>query len=89
MTDKKITVTDDISVPVTFVNQLANSGFLNGVVNLSFVVARFTPAEDGEIDPDLVVVSNLRMDLYCAQQLRDRLTQIIEVNTKPSRATEH
>jgi len=86
---KPLTITDDITVPVTFVNQLVNSGFLNGVVNLCFAVARFVPGEDGEIEPDLTIVSNLRMDLYAAQQLRDRLTAILEANMKPQKVTEH
>lgn len=89
MTDKKLITADDITVPVQFVNQLANAGFLNGVVNMCFSVARFTPDEDGEIDPNLVIVANLRMDLHCAQELRDALTKIIDANTKPARATEH
>lgn len=75
---------------VTFVNTMTVSGFLNGNVNLSFTTARFTVVPDivspgkGKVDPDEYPSLYLRMDLACAQQVRDALTQIIEQNTKPT-----
>lgn len=85
-----IKITDPHHVQPIFVNQLASSGFLNGVVNLAFATALFvTPKDDGTVEPDLVISCQLRMDLYAAQMLRDRLTQIIDANTKPPRTTEH
>ncbi len=75
----------------TFVNNLVINGFLNGVVNLSFSAARWYPVADS--DPEKrgqmkvagtdVIDVDLRMDLFCAQQLRDALNKIIEDNTKP------
>jgi len=76
-------LTDPDSIPITFVNQVVGSGHLYGVVNLTFAVARFTPAADGKVDPDLVISSRLRMDLVCAQQLRDALDGILAQNAKP------
>jgi hypothetical protein len=73
---------------VKFVNAMAASGFLNGVVNVAFAVYQFLPETDtlsGEvkvmISPE--VVANLRFDLHLAIELRDRLDAIIEENTKP------
>ena len=82
-------IVDPNLVPVTFVNELVVSGAHNGVVNLTFAVARFSPDEDGKVHPDLAITSRLRMDLYLATVLRDRLSAIIEANTKPTRTTEH
>ena len=78
---------------VVFVNNLEVSGFLNGNVNLAFSTAQFIPQTQygpGEEEQTVVVAApvitaNLRMDLWLAQQLRDRLDEIIEANTKPQR----
>jgi hypothetical protein len=74
---------DPNNVPITFVNELSHCGFLNGVVNLTFGVAKFSPWTTGEPDqiavkPDVIVASQLRMDLYAAQVLRDELTRILD-----------
>lgn len=82
-------ITDPNCIMPVFINQLAGCGFLNGVVNLAFATALFTPGEDGVTDVNLVISSQLRMDLHAAQDLRDRLNQIIDANTKPSKVTEH
>lgn len=74
-------VTDPDNVPVVFVNQVAGSGHLNGVINLTFATAKFTPHGDA-IDPDLQVTSRLRMDLFCAQDLVETLQALISTNTK-------
>ena len=81
MTDSLV-ITDPYTVPITFANDVVGCGFLNGTVNITLAAARFTPTPAGNIDPDLVIVSRLRMDLYCATQLRDSLNKIIESNTK-------
>ena len=91
MTDKPVTVTslpisDPHRVTPVFVNQLAGSGQLNGVVNLTFTTAQFTPTADSTIDPDLVITARLRMDFYCATQLRDALNALIEQNTTAKKA---
>jgi hypothetical protein len=85
MTDKPepLTITDPHNVPVTFVNELVARGHLNGVVNLTFATARFTPTSlggDSKIDADLVVTARLRMDMYCVQALYLSLGDIIQKN---------
>jgi hypothetical protein len=81
-------------VDVILVNNLEVSGFLNGIINLAFSTSHFIPViqqgpEVGD-EPQLVVsvanaISvNMRMDLWLAQQLRDRLDELIEANTKPA-----
>lgn len=75
----------DEKCQITFVNTLAVSGFNNGVINLAFTTASFVPQEDGDkviVAVNEFISANLRMDLFCAQQLRDALDKIIEQNTK-------
>lgn len=90
MTDQPnpIVITDPHHVEPVFVNDLVGSGHLNGVVNLTFATALFTP-KDGKVDPDLVISARLRMDLYCVQQLHAALGQVIQQNVKPAGAQEH
>lgn len=77
-----LTVTDPHRPHSVFVNQLVGSGHLNGVVNCTFATANFTPNNAGGVDPDLVITSRLRMDLFCAQQLYERLGAIISETVK-------
>ena len=83
MTTKKETapdplrVTDPHLIPVAFVNQVVAAGHLNGVVNMTLGVARFSPTPEGAIDTDMIVASRLRMDMACAMQMRDQLDRII------------
>lgn len=71
-------IRDPNTVPVTFVSDIAAIGFFNGVTNLTFVVAQFSPPSTaGKIDMDLVVSSRLRMDLYCVQRLYEQLGKIL------------
>lgn len=76
---------------VTFVNTLAVHGFLNGVVNLTFTTARWSPQFDAE-NNKVVVVSDdyesvfLRMDLHTAIVVRDALERIINQQVKPEGA---
>lgn len=84
-TDKPISVTDPYQVPVTFVNEVVGSGFLNGNINLTLATARFTPIA-GKVEHDIVITSRLRMDLFCAMQLRDELSRIIAGQTKTTGA---
>lgn len=85
MNDKStVHISDPRAVRTVFVNQLVNSGHLNGVVNVTLATAQFTAQPDGSIAPDLVVAARLRMDLYVAAQLRDALDKIIAQNTEPS-----
>lgn len=77
----------DLPKPL-LVNNLAVHGFLNGVLNLAFTAANWYPMPNPD-DPTTGVVAihepvvlDLRMDIMCAQQLRDALDKIIEQNTK-------
>lgn len=72
---------------VVFVNSVAVSGFANGICNFAFTTARFTPqVEDGRasVVADEYISANLRMDLFCAQQLHDSLASILAQQTKPA-----
>lgn len=73
---------------VVFVNSVAVTGFANGVCNIAFSTARFTPSVDQSEKPivavDEYVSANLRMDLFCVQQLHDSLASILAQQTKPA-----
>lgn len=86
---KPLIVTDPSNAPVVFANSVVGSGHLNGVVNLTLACARFSPGPDNKIDADLVVAARLRMDLFCAQQLRDALDVILAANLKAANGTTH
>lgn len=79
-----LTISDPDNVPVQFVNQVVGSGHLNGVLNITLATARFTPNNSAKVDIDLVIASRLRMDLFCATQLRDVLNGIIEQTKAPA-----
>lgn len=73
--------------PVVFVNAVAVTGFVNGVANVAFETFGYTPEIEGDktvVVADNYVSANLRMDLFCAQQLRDSLDSIIKQHTKPA-----
>ena len=73
-------------VPITFVTGLAVRGFNNGNINLALSVAQFLPEEiDGKVQVTAqeVIVANLRMDLFCAQQVYEAIGKILEDQTKP------
>lgn len=78
---------DPQHVPVTFVNDVPGAGFVNGVVNITLSVARFSPMTNGETSVDFEIASRLRMDLHCAAMLHKALGLIIEQNTKPASGT--
>lgn len=65
------------TIGCTFVNTVIGRGIFNHVINLSFGVFNFTPADDGKIDLDPVVACRLRMDKNCAVQLRDALNDLL------------
>ena len=72
---------------VTFVNSVAVSGFSNGIVNVAFSTATWIPEMvDGKtiVSPAEYISANLRMDLYCVQQLHDSLASILAQQTKPA-----
>ncbi len=71
------TVPDPHNVPVVFASSLVAAGQLNGVVNLTLAVARFSPNTQGTVDPDFVVASRLRLDIGCAAQVHAQLGRIL------------
>ena len=77
-------ITDPYQVPVTFVSQLIGLGNLNGVFNLTFGTARFTPNVTGAVDPDVVVSARLRMDSACLDTLYESIGKLIQ-QQKPTR----
>jgi hypothetical protein len=82
--DTSLTITDPYKTPTVFVNQVAAIGHLNGVVNMAFATAQFTPNPSGGVDPDLVITCRLRMDLYCVGQVYEQLGKILAQNVKES-----
>jgi hypothetical protein len=76
-------------VPVVFTTSLAVRGFSNGIVNLALNQAQFLPEEiDGKVQVTTqeVIVANLRMDLFCAQQVYEALGKILAEQTKPAKS---
>lgn len=74
-------ITDPYQVPVTFVNSVVGTGFVNGNCNVTLATARFTPNGDA-VQTDLVIASRLRLDLFAVQSLHDALGKILDENTK-------
>lgn len=76
-------------VPVIFVNTLSVNGFSNGVCNLCFSTFDFEPTLDEAgkaiVSNEQHVTANLRMDLYCAQQLHAAIGAILEKQTTPAK----
>ncbi|OCX17606.1 hypothetical protein QV13_12675 [Mesorhizobium hungaricum] len=79
---KGVRVTDPYQIPVTFVNEVATCGIINGVMNMTFVVARFMPGEE-KTDADLVVASRLRFDLNTAITIRNMIDSQLAMHAKP------
>jgi hypothetical protein len=79
-------ITDPHNVRTEFANDIAGIGFLNGVVNVTFTQARWTPESLNatQFPIDSIVVGRVRFDLNVAQNLHHLLGQIIEQNTKPN-----
>ena len=63
---------------VTFVNAVLGRGVFNGVVNIQFGTILFSISDDGSaVENDIAVTCRLRMDMMCAKQLRDSLTDLL------------
>lgn len=73
---------------VVFVNGIEQTGFSNGVYNVSFSTARFAPQTDANGAKTLAVnpyiSANLRMDLFVVQQLYESLKGVLEQQTRPA-----
>lgn len=77
--------TADLPTPI-LVNSVAVNGFLNGICNFAFSALQWYPEtvdDETKVRTMEKIVVDLRMDLFCAQQLRDALDRIIEANTRP------
>jgi len=74
---------------IDFVNAVAVSGFANGVVNVAFTTNGYVPTSGPDGTPVVAVddhVSvNLRMDLFCAQQVYDTLGRILADQVKDAK----
>lgn len=73
---------------ITFVNSVAVSGHNNGVVNVCFTTAEYIP-NGGKVDVAEFISANLRMDLFCAQQLHESLAKILAQQTAPGPKEKH
>jgi len=80
---KGIRVTDPYEVPVTFVNDVATCGIINGVMNMTFVVARFLPGAV-DVNPDVVIASRLRFDLKTAVSIRNMIDTQLAMHAAPA-----
>lgn len=89
MTDKPKPAADPHHGLPVFVNQVAGSGHLNGVANLTFATAQFTPQGGGMVDADLIISCRLRLDLSCVKQLKEACEYLIADMLKTSNGTTH
>jgi len=64
-------------VGITFANSVVARGLFNHNVNITLAAFQFTPTEDNKVNPDPVVTCRLRLDIVCAKQLRDHLTELL------------
>lgn len=84
---RKFPVYDPNNEPVKFVTTVGNSGFINGVVNVTLLTTRYTPFQfPGPAEPNLIISALLRMDLKCAMDLHEALGSLIAANTEQPRA---
>ena len=67
------------TVGVTFVNAVVGRGILSGVINVQLGVLAFDADKDGKVSNDLSVACRLRMDVKCAEDLRDSLDALLKL----------
>lgn len=61
-----------------FATLVVGWGLSNGNVNVTLGANLFSPSEDGKkIEPDPAIVARLRLDISCARQLVQNLTDAI------------
>ena len=65
------------NVGITFVNAVLGRGIINGVINVQLGVLEFGNTEDGKVSDQFSVACRLRMDVTCAESLRDHLTAVL------------
>lgn len=66
-------------VGVTFVNAVIGRGVLNGVGNVQMGVLTFESDAEGKVSGELAVACRLRMDVKCAEELRDSLDSVLKI----------
>lgn len=66
------------SVGITFANLVVGRGISDHVINITLGAFNWTPTDDNKVDPDLVIVSRLRLTKNCAKQLRDTLVLFLD-----------
>ncbi|MBM3091617.1 hypothetical protein GFB56_12410 [Ensifer sp. T173] len=76
-------ISDPHTVPVTFSNIMLGGGLVNGVINFTLGVFRFTPTTDGKIHNDPIICSRIRLDRDTAITLRDFLNHQIALLDTP------
>ena len=77
-------IKDPKDAPLTLVNAIEVSGHANGIVNILFSRAVFIPNIE-KVTAEKVYPLDLRFDLFCAQQLRDALDQILKEQVTPKK----
>lgn len=65
-------------VGITFVNAVTNQGMYDGVFNINFATALFTPVGTDKIETELVISSRLRMGKECLLQLKASVDALVE-----------
>lgn len=75
MSDPKTTMDN---VGVTFVNIVTNQGMYDGVFNINFATALFSPIGQDKIDTELVIACRLRMGKECLLQLKASVDALVD-----------
>lgn len=79
MSDPKITMD---TVGVTLVNTVTNQGVADGVFNINFATALFTPVANDKIETELVISCRLRMGPQCLMQLKQSVDFLVDTYLK-------
>ena len=66
-------------VGITFVNAVVGRGILHGIINIQLGSLNFDADEKGKVSNDLSVACRLRMDVKCAEDLRDSLDALLKL----------
>jgi len=71
------------NVGFTFANIVIGSGAYHGIVNVTLGALPFNPTDDGTVSTEIVITSRLRMDVACAERLRDELDSLLSKIKNP------
>jgi hypothetical protein len=75
--------------PFIFFDNAAVFGYYNGIVHVTLETGRHTPAADGGIATDRVIVAHLRMNLEAAKSLKSALDGALLMATPPPEGHAH